>query len=241
MKLSDFEALSFDCYGTIIDWEQGIWDATLPWRERTGVTTSRDEILEAHGSLEAAAERANPTMTYPRILRLVMQAIGERFGQPATYQEAAHFGDSVGRWPPFPDSLAALTRLKSDHRLIILSNVDRASFAATNAHLGVTFDAIVTAEDVRSYKPDPANFAALLKAAAGLGVAPGKLLHVAQSLYHDHVPAKAVGLATVWIDRRHDQPGVGATPDPRTFVTPDWIFPSLDAFAAACDEARSRG
>jgi 2-haloacid dehalogenase len=118
--------------------------------------------------------------------------------------------------------------------LIILSNVDRASFAASNLRLGVTFTAIITAEDLGSYKPSPRNFAALVHRAAAMGIDSGRLLHVAQSLFHDHVPAKRAGLRTVWINRRHDRPGWGATPKPRSEVTPDWQFPTMAAFAQAC-------
>ncbi|MEO7118953.1 MAG: haloacid dehalogenase type II [Candidatus Limnocylindrales bacterium] len=235
IRLSDFDALSFDCYGTLIDWEQGIWAATAEWRTRTGVSIERDALLEAHGALESAAEAANPSMRYPDILGLVMAGLGQRFGSPATADESTRFGASVPDWPAFPDSVDALRRLGERYRLIILSNVDRDSFVASNARLGVTFDAILTAQDIGSYKPDPRNFVALLAGASTLGVREGSLLHVAQSLYHDHVPAKSAGLATVWIDRRHDSAGPGATPEPPTFVSPDLIFESMAAFADACE------
>jgi 2-haloacid dehalogenase len=124
--------------------------------------------------------------------------------------------------------------------LIILSNVDRASFAANNARLGVNFDAILTAEDVDSYKPSPRTFAVLAQRAAALGIRSGWLLHVAQSLFHDHVPAKRARLRTVWINRRHDRPGGGATPNPRSDVTPDWEFPTMAAFAEACAHDKRR-
>lgn len=240
IRLSDFDALSFDCYGTLIDWEQGIWEATAAWRTRTGVSIERDALLEAHGALESAAEAANPAMRYPDILRLVMNGIGQRFGSAVTPDEAARFGASVIDWPAFADSPDALRRLAERYRLIILSNVDRESFAASNVRLGVRFDAVLTAQDIGSYKPDARNFAALLAGAAALGVEKGRLLHVAQSLYHDHVPAKAIDLSTVWIDlstvwidRRHDAAGPGATPEPPTFVNPDVIFPSMAALADA--------
>ena len=135
-------------------------------------------------------------------------------------------------WPAFGDSPGALTALSERYQLIILSNVDRDSFAASNRRLGVTFTSILTAQDVGSYKPSPRNFAALLAEAERLGIADGRLLHVAQSLFHDHVPAQQAGLNTVWINRRHDRPGWGATPAPSPNVTPDWEFPSMRAFAA---------
>jgi len=135
---------------------------------------------------------------------------------------------------------AWLRRLSRRYRLIILSNVDRASFAGSNERLGVTFSGIVTAEDVGSYKPSPRNFEALLREAARLGVAEGRLLHVAQSLFHDHVPAKAAGLPTVWIDRRKNAAGWGATPAPPTDVTPDLTFTSMQELADAADRERTR-
>ena len=124
-------------------------------------------------------------------------------------------------------------------KLIILSNVDRASFARSKARLGVSFTSVLTAQDIGSYKPSPRNFDALAGEARRLGVGDGKLLHVAQSLFHDHVPAKRAGLPTVWINRRHDRPGWGATPAPPVSVTPDWEFPSMAAFAAAACTAGS--
>jgi FMN phosphatase YigB (HAD superfamily) len=123
------------------------------------------------------------------------------------------------------------------YQLIILSNVDRDSFAASNRRLGVTFTSILTAQDIGSYKPSPRNFDAVAAEAGRLGIGKDGLLHVAQSLFHDHVPAKQAGLPTVWINRRHDQPGWGATPAPAAAVTPDWEFPSMQAFAAAAAAA----
>ena len=135
--------------------------------------------------------------------------------------------------PRSPTPRSALQALAQRYQLIILSNVDRASFAASNRRLGVTFTSILTAEDIGSYKPSPRNFEALLAEVNRLGIGPGRLLHVAQSLFHDHGPAKNVGLPTVWINRRHDRPGWGATPQPPSGVTPDWEFPSMQALAAA--------
>jgi 2-haloalkanoic acid dehalogenase type II len=140
---------------------------------------------------------------------------------------------SVPAWPAFPDSPAALNALAQRYQLIILSNVDRASFAASNRRLQVTFTSVLTAEDIGSYKPSARNFDALLAEADRLGIKRGRLLHVAQSLFHDHGPAKQAGLPTVWINRRHDRPGWGATPRPAGGVTPDWEFPSMAAFTDA--------
>ena len=237
LDLTAFDALSFDCYGTLIDWEAGIAAALRPWAARTGVTATDEELLTAFSAHEATAEEEHPGDLYPMILARSMRALGEQLGAPVTDAEAEAFGASVPDWPAFPDSADALARLARRYRLIILSNVDRVSFAGSNRRLGVEFTGIVTAQDVGSYKPDPANFAALAAETARLGVAPGRHVHVAQSLFHDHVPAKAAGLPTVWIDRRHDNPGWGATPQPPAAVTPDLTFPSMAAFADAVDAA----
>ena len=235
MNLGDFDALSFDCYGTLIDWEAGIAAVLRRWADRNGLATTNEELLTAYSTHEAQAEQDHPGDLYPLILARAMRAIGEQLGVPVTDAEAEEFGASVPDWPAFADSARALQRLSRRYKLIILSNVDRASFAGSNERLGVTFAGIVTAQDVGSYKPSPRNFEALAAEADRLGVPQGRLLHVAQSLFHDHVPAKAAGLPTVWINRRHAKPGRGATPEPAAPVTPDWTFPAMAAFADAVD------
>jgi 2-haloalkanoic acid dehalogenase type II len=232
-----FEALGFDCYGTLIDWEAGIVAGIRHWLDGRRPDLDDEALLAAYAGLETGVQAADPRAPYPVVLARVLAGLGDRFGVPATDAETGRFGASVGDWPAFPDTPEALARLKRRFRLIILSNIDRASFALSNAHLGVGFDAIVTAQDVGSYKPDPRNFEALLRTAADLGVGEGRLLHVAQSLYHDHVPAKAIGLPTVWIDRRAGREG-GATPAPPVEVRPDWTFPTLAAFADAVEARR---
>ena len=228
-----FRALSFDCYGTLIDWETGIVRALAPWRSRV-LDVGDAELLEAFGAHETVVEREHPTMAYPAVLAETLSRIAAHYGVDATDEVRARFGASVGDWPAFADSADALQLLSTRFRLVILSNVDRASFARSNARLGVEFDRILTAEEVGSYKPDAGNFVALIDAVARLGVARGELLHVAQSLYHDHEPARAAGLPTVWIDRRGGQGGSGATPLPRgDEVRPTWTFDSLAAFADA--------
>lgn len=233
MKFADFDALSFDCYGTLIDWEAGIASFVHPWASAQGCTLNREQLLAAYADQESDAEAACPTERYPDILARSLAKLSQRLGLTVTVAEMERFGFSVPDWPAFNDSARALVSLQNTHRLIILSNVDRQSFAASQARLGVDFDAVITAEDVGSYKPDPRNFEALTATIQNLGIQSEKVLHVAQSLFHDHVPAKAAGLATVWIDRRHDRPGWGATPEPAKNVKPDYVFPSMNAFAAA--------
>jgi 2-haloalkanoic acid dehalogenase type II len=233
-RLSDVEALSFDCYGTLIDWEAGLSAVLMPWAGEHRLPLTREQLLEIYAECEAQAEQRTPGALYPDILAASMRAFGARLGVDVSDEQARRLAVSVPDWPAFPDSVAALAALSERYKLIILSNVDRDSFAASNARLGVRFDAIITAQDVGSYKPAPANFTALLERAVELGIDRGRLLHVAQSLFHDHIPAKRAGLATVWIDRRRGRAGGGATPPPPEQVQPDWVFPSLTDLAAAC-------
>jgi 2-haloacid dehalogenase len=235
MRLSDFEALSFDCYGTLIDWEAGIAAVMRAWADTHGLALTDEELLTTFSKYEAQAEEQHPTDLYPQILDRAMRGVGAELGVPVTDDDARALAVSVPDWPAFADSPEALQRLARRYKLIILSNVDRESFAGSNRRLGVTFTSILTAQDIGSYKPSPRNFAALMREIDRLGVPQGGLLHVAQSLFHDHVPAKAVGLPSVWINRRHDNPGWGATPKPPADVTPDWTFTSMAAFADAVD------
>jgi len=167
------------------------------------------------------------------VLGIVLDRIAARFSTSATPAERESFGASVARWPAFPDSAEALARLHERCRLVILSNIDRASFAASQTLLGTDFDLVITAEDVGSYKPDPANFEALVTGVGGLGISSDELLHVAESLYHDHEPARAIGLDSVWIHRRHDRGGHGATSPPSTSWVPERRYASLTEFAEA--------
>jgi 2-haloalkanoic acid dehalogenase type II len=237
MNLRDFDALSFDCYGTLIDWEAGISATLDPWAARNGVDLDTEALLVAYADNEAAVEAEHGDWRYPLVLAEAFRRTGVDLGIGVTDAEAEAFGASVPDWPAFDDSTQALRDLAEQYQLIILSNVDRRSFAGSNARLGVEFDAIVTAEDVGSYKPNPRNFDALKNQLESLGNP--RLLHVAQSLFHDHVPAKQAGLPTVWINRRKHRPGWGATPNPGADVTPDWEFASMAEFAAAVAAAPS--
>jgi 2-haloalkanoic acid dehalogenase type II len=231
MQLSQFKALSFDCYGTLIDWEAGLIEALGPLAGRAGAAPR--ELLDAFGPVEHEVEEANPALIYSQLLEKVHEGLSERFGVAPDPAEAAAFGGSVGDWPAFPDSAEALAYLKQHFQLIILSNVDRKSFAGSNRRLGVEFDQILIAEEIGSYKPALRNFEYLLARADEAGIAKHELLHTAQSLFHDHVPANRMGIASAWIDRRHDQPGGGATivPDPMPHY--DFRFTSMGALADA--------
>jgi 2-haloalkanoic acid dehalogenase type II len=205
---------------------------------RAGVRHSRDSILEAFARLEVRQQQATPDMAYSDLLAEVHGQLAAEWAVPRDPAEDAAFGRSIADWPAFPDSVEALRYLKQHFRLIILSNVDRTSFKATNERLGVTFDAIYTAQDIGSYKPDPRNFAYLVDRVTQQGTPREKLLHVAQSLFHDHVPAQAIGLPTAWIDRRHNAGGWGATSPVPSGFRYDFRFTSL---AELADAHRSGG
>ena len=230
MKITDFAALTFDCYGTLIDWESGIAAELEPWAARNGVSAGRTALLERFARFESAREAEQPVKLYPAVLAAVLRDFGNEFGVAVSDEEAATFGDSVQRWPAFPDSAEALAYLKQHYKLVIVSNVDRASFAHSNAKLGVDFDLIITAEDVGSYKPAPGHFERMLSELPKMGVAKEKILHTAQSLYHDHVPAKGFGLTSIWVNRQAGR--AGATKVPDTPVHPDWEVPSMAAMVA---------
>jgi 2-haloacid dehalogenase len=233
VRLTEFQAMSFDCYGTLIDWEAGLAGVLTPWARSAGLDLDEEALLAGYSRHEAEAEAAYPHEDYPRILARSMRALGSELGAPVSPDDAQRLARSVPDWPAFADSADALAALSRRFKLIILSNVDRASFAASNQRLGVQFSAVITAQDVGSYKPSPRNFESLLGEATRLGIEPGKLLHVAQSLFHDHVPAQQAGLRTAWINRRIGRPGWGATPAPPAPVVPDWEFPSMGALAHA--------
>jgi 2-haloalkanoic acid dehalogenase type II len=233
MKLSDFQVLTFDCYGTLIDWETGLYTAFQPLLRRIGTPLSRDTVLEAFGRRETRQQALTPAMPYAALLAEVHRQLAQEWGVTPETQEDEDFGHSIGAWPPFPDTIDALHYLKRHFRLVILSNVDRDSFAATNRKLGGVFDAVYTAQDIGSYKPDPRNFTYLLDRLREAGFEKSQVLHVAQSLFHDHVPANAIGVASAWIDRRGESGGSGATAPVTGGVRYDFRFPTLGALAEA--------
>jgi len=222
-----FDALTFDCYGTLIDWEAGILAGLRPAVEAAGVGASDDELLEVYAAFEAEAE-AGPYRRYREILADGLRRVATHYGLELAASQAAAFGDSVGEWPAFPDSAEALARLHERFRLGVITNCDDDLFARSAARLETAFDWVVTAESVGSYKPNPRNFEAAIKR---IDVPRERILHVAQSLFHDHVPAKRLGLTTIWINRRGGRPGSGATPPAE--ANPDATFPDMASFAAA--------
>jgi len=231
MRLSDFKVLTFDCYGTLIDWESGMSAALRPLTSRVGRPLSRDDVLGAHARHESSQQAFTPARPYRELLAIVYKRMAEEWGVVAPWEECLAYGNSIRDWPAFEDSASALQYLKRHYKLVILSNVDNASFAFSNKRLGVDFDAIYTAEDIGSYKPSLRNFEYMMAKLGGLGVAKTEILHTAESLFHDHAPANALGLASCWIYRRHDNPGFGATVNPGEMPKVDFRFTSMAALA----------
>ncbi len=227
MQLTNFKALTFDCYGTLIDWEQGIFAGYNSLISKSGRALTRDQVLETHARHEVAQQSKTPTMPYSQVLGLVHSHVADEWGIKTTPEESARFGGSVPDWPAFPDSVAALQYLKKHYKLVILSNVDRESFAGSNRQLTVEFDHIFTAEDIGSYKPDQRNFDYMIEKLASTGIEKNEILHTAESLFHDHLPANKAGLTSARIYRRYDQQGFGATHPPETMPHYDFQFISM--------------
>src|SRR3954468_1942624 len=221
MEYAAFDALTFDCYGTLIDWERGILAALQ-------IDADPDEVLAAYAKLESELE-AGEYLRYREVVARCYDGLAERYALPPDGRDA--FADAVGEWPPFRDSPDALARLKERFKLGVITNCDDDLFARTNAQLGVEFEWVITAQQVRAYKPSPRGFE---EAFSRMDVPRERILHVAQSMFHDHVTAKRLGLATVWIDRRAGR-GAGATPPAE--ATPDATFPDMASFA---EEAAQR-
>ncbi len=225
LNFDNFEVLTFDCYGTLIDWESGIWQALHPSLTNHLIAMTRDKALELYGQLESEAERGE-YYEYQTVLRIVLEGFGSRLGFAPTQIELQRFSDSVKDWPAFPDSVRALQALKKKYKLAIVSNIDDDLFAFSAQQLQTQFDWVITAQQAKSYKPSLNNFQLAFER---IGVPKPKILHVAQSLFHDIVPAKALGLSTVWINRRHYQGGFGATPPAQ--AQPDLEVPDLETLA----------
>ncbi len=233
MKLSDYKLLTFDTYGTLIDWESGIYAALAPLLDKLPIRLERDEVLELFAEFELRQQRETPRRVYRDLLADVARALAQKWQIKLTDDEAIAFGKSVKDWPAFADSAESLAYLRRHYRMATLTNCDRVSYMGSNARLEIEWDAIYTAQDVGSYKPDLRNFEYMLeRVRRDLGILPGEILHVAQSLTHDMVPATQTGLPKVWINRRHDVDGLGATAPPEGDFTIEWEFTSMADFAA---------
>lgn len=221
VELAGVEALTFDCYGTLIDWESGILTSFRALAGGGGPTVADDEVLERFGRLEAEAE-AGAFRSYRDVLREVARGFGRAYGFDSEPDAVDRFAASVAGWPPFPDSSAALARLAARYRLAIVSNVDDDLFAGSERLLGAHFEHVVTAQQVRSYKPAHAHFHEVLRR---LRLPKARVLHVAQSLFHDVAPANELGIRCAWVNRRAGREGGGATRPAK--ARPDLEVPDL--------------
>jgi 2-haloacid dehalogenase len=233
IALNTFEALTFDCYGTLVDWESGILSALEPLREASGRSTRDDQILERFAAAESELE-AGEYRPYRDILREVTAELVRYLDVSLDPSMAEVLADSMESWRPFPDTVGALRELGRRYRLAIVSNVDDDLFAFSAKQLEVAFDCVVTSERVKSYKPSHRNFEAVIDR---IGIAKEKILHVAQSLYHDIEPANALGMSTVWVNRRKGRTGIGATHP--ADATPTLEVPDLATLSRLVERAFS--
>jgi 2-haloacid dehalogenase len=229
MKLSEFKVLTFDTYGTLIDWETGIFNGLIPLIDKAGLgDRSKDQILENFAKHEADQQLQTPAMVYMQLLGVVYRRLAKEWGVKVSEEEANIFGASVPDWPEFTDSAVALHYLKQHFKLITLTNCDRLSYRGSNHRLRVQWDGIYTAQDIGSYKPSPRNFEYMLQRLKDdFGFEKKDILHTAQSLFHDHASANEFGLAGAWIDRRHGEQGWGATMPPPGTPTYNFKFNSM--------------
>jgi len=211
MDFGRYKALTFDCYGTLIDWDTGISELVQPWLRELNSQVPPDLVVSTFALMQARHQQTRPALLYPEVLRRSWRDIEEQFGWDENPAHANAFAQSIPHWPPFPDTLESLRYLGRHYKLVILSNVDNTSLAGTLRALDVPFLFTVTAEDVGSYKPGQPHFDTALRRLADHGIAKSEILHVAQSKHHDIAPGGRLGLATVWVNRRHDKRGTGAT------------------------------
>jgi len=228
LDFNRFEILTFDCYGTLINWEDGILRCLHRILAAHGKDTDDATILQLYGDFEARAERGE-YRSYRQVLQSVLQQFGEQLGFAPTDQEVRSLPESLPQWKPWPDTVSALCELHNRFRLAIVSNVDDDLFAATQPQLGVEFDQIITAQQAQAYKPSLKIFELAL---SRVGVPAHRILHVGQSLYHDVLPAQSLGLATVWVNRPSARKGVGAVKAAE--AQPDLQVSSLAELAAIC-------
>ena len=237
LNYDNYDALSFDCYGTLIDWERGIWLAFQPLLIKSAhLQIDQKKVLADFAVFENEIQSNRPDMPYPEVLKRIHKRFAVKYDLLTTEEFDKVFGASVSEWPVFLDTIKALADLKKRYKLVILSNVDEAGFAASNERLSVEFDAIYTAEKIGSYKPDVRNFEYLFaQLLVEQSIQRERILHVAQSLYHDILPANTLGMDCVWIDRQGLSTGGdwGATSVISELPEADAVFTDLASFAQA--------
>lgn len=211
LDFDKYKALTFDCYGTLVDWETGITQLIKPWLDELDSPVPVDLVITSFAIHQAKHQQVRPALLYPNVLAKTWRDIEETFGWSENTERARRFAASVPNWPPFADTVESLRYLSGFYKLVILSNVDNASLAGTLRRLEVSFELTVTAEDVQSYKPGLPHFNRAIEGLLAKGIRKDEILHVAQSKHHDVKPGCELGLATVWVNRRHDRKGSGAT------------------------------
>ena len=227
LDFTRYEILTFDCYGTLINWEAGILSALHRILSAHAKTLDDATLLKFYGDFELRSEEGI-FRPYKQVLASVVRQFGTQLGFTPTAEEIRSLPDSLPTWKPWPDTVAALKLLKNRFRLAILSNVDDDLFAATQLQLGVDFDEVITAQQAQAYKPSLKLFELAL---SRINAPAHRVLHVGQSIYHDVIPAQALGLATVWVNRPSARPGVGAVKSAN--ANPDLTVTSLAELAAA--------
>jgi 2-haloacid dehalogenase len=232
LDLTHFKVLTFDCYGTMIDWETGIFSALRPILAAHNKSIADSGLLEMYSELEVSAEQGE-SLRYRDVLQSVVRGFGERLGFSPSAAEVRSLPDSLANWPPFPDTVEALRKLKSRYQLAVISNIDDDLFAATAPKLGVAFNHVITAQQAGCYKPCMRIFKL---AEERMGVTRDQWLHVGQSIYHDVIPAQSLGIATVWVNRPSPRPGAGAAK--AAAGTPDLEVPNLKTLADLVTENR---
>ena len=231
LDFSRFEIITFDCYGTLINWEAGLLPVLHNILAAHGKKVDDPTLLKLYGEFEQLSEQGT-FHPYREVLESVVRRFGAELGFTATAEQTRSLPDSLPTWEPWPDTVAALRELKSRFRLAILSNVDDDLFAATRLKLGVEFDEVITAQQAQAYKPSLKLFELAL---SRIKAPAHRVLHVGQSIYHDVIPAQALGLATVWVNRPSARPGVGAVKAAE--AKPDLIVSSVAELAAAAVQA----
>jgi 2-haloacid dehalogenase len=226
MNFSSFTTISFDSYGTLIDWEAGLLPVLRGLLAKHEQTLPDASLLELYGEFEAQAE-AGSYQSYRKVLESVVRQFGEHCGFHPSAAEQRSLHESIPAWPPFPDTVSSLQRLRQRYELAVISNIDDDLFAETRKHLAVDFSAVITAQQAQSYKPALNNFRLALRQ---LGIEPARLVHAGQSVYHDVIPARSLGISTVWVNRRSARPGVGAVRSANG--QPDLEVPDLATLAA---------
>lgn len=226
LDFTRYEILTFDCYGTLINWEDGLLPALHRILAAHNKQVDDAKLLKLYGDFEQRAEGGN-FQPYKEVLASVVSQFGDELKFTPTKEEIRSLAESLPAWKPWPDTIAALSQLKSRFRLAIISNIDDDLFAATHPQLGVDFDEVITAQRAQAYKPSLKIFELAL---SRINTPAHRVLHVGQSIYHDVIPAQALGLATVWVNRPSARPGVGAVKSAQ--ATPDLMIASLEELAA---------